>query len=357
MAGVSENGSFSLYTLLLISSLLLLASQTHVSSERIARPPIVNGLSWNYYWISCPRVERIIRKHLEGVFKKDTGQAPGILRLFFHDCFAQGCDASILLNGVDGEEDEKEHPANLGLREEAIQTIENLRALIRKQCPRVVTCADILVIAAREAVRQLGGPDFEVPLGRKDSFNFNVTAPDNLPAPFLRTDELLEIFGGRNFDATDVVALSGAHTYGRAHCPSLFNRTIESDPPIEQNFKNKLDLTCPSDEFPNTVDLDIRTPNKFDNMYYINLLNNQGVFTSDQDLASNFKTKEIVNTFASDQKKFFDKFADAFVKVSQLGVLTKDRDGEVRKTCFAPNKRKSSVAFVVEEVVELAEKL
>ncbi|XP_027357461.1 peroxidase 12-like [Abrus precatorius] len=357
MGRVSGSRSTSLYSLLFISSLLLV-SQTHVFCERVARPPIVKGLSWNYYFGLCPKLERIIRKHLEDVFDKDIGQAPGLLRLFFHDCFAQGCDASILLNGVNGEDDEKQHPANLGLRQEAIQTIENLRILIYRQCLPVVSCSDILVIAAREAVRQLGGPDFDVPLGRKDSLSFDPSAPDNIPAPFLRTDELLEIFGAKNFDAADVVALSGAHTYGRAHCPSLFNRTTESDPPIEQNFKNKLDATCPTDEFPNTVDLDIRTPNKFDNMYYINLLNNQGVFTSDQDLASNSKTKEIVNTFASDQKKFFDKFADAFVKVSQLNVIT-DRQGkgEIRDKCFVPNKRRSNVASVVEEVAELAEKI
>ncbi|KAJ1438419.1 Secretory peroxidase [Sesbania bispinosa] len=354
MARISASRPSSLYSLLLICSLLL-ASQILVSSRKLARPPIVKGLSWDYYWLSCPRVERIIRKHLEDVFERDSGIAPGILRLFFHDCFAQGCDGSILLNG-DGEDDEKQHVANFGLREEALQTIEDLRALVRKQCPRVVTCSDILVIAAREAVRQLGGPDFDVPLGRKDSLTFNVTAPDNLPPPFFRTDELLGLFGSRNFDATDVVALSGAHTYGRAHCPSLFNRTIESDPPIDPEFKKQLEATCPNDESLNTINLDVRTPVKFDNMYYINLLNRQGVFTSDQDIASHPETKETVNLFASNQKAFFDKFADAFVKVSQLSVLTGDQ-GEVRKTCFAPNNRKSRMSSVVEQVLELAEKL
>jgi hypothetical protein len=39
--------------------------------------------------LSCPKVERIVRFHLEDVFEKDSGQAPGILRLFFHDCFSQ----------------------------------------------------------------------------------------------------------------------------------------------------------------------------------------------------------------------------------------------------------------------------
>jgi peroxidase len=67
----------------------LLASLVFVSSKRLSRPPIVRGLDWNYYWLSCPKVERIVRFHLEDVFEKDSGQAPGILRLFFHDCFSQ----------------------------------------------------------------------------------------------------------------------------------------------------------------------------------------------------------------------------------------------------------------------------
>ncbi|XP_020208504.1 peroxidase 12 [Cajanus cajan] len=337
------------YSLLLISSLIL-ASQTLVSSRELSKPSIVKGLSWDYYFLKCPKLERIVRKHLEDVFEKDNGQAPGLLRLFFHDCFADGCDASILLG--DGDNDEKKHDANIGLREEAIQTIENLRILIYKQCLPVVSCSDIIILAAREAVRQLGGPDFDVPLGRKDSLTWDADAPDNLPAPFFLTDDLLEVFGEKNFDASEVVALSGAHTYGRAHCPSLVNRT-KDPPPIDPDFKNKIFGTCPNEASPNTVDLDVRTPMKFDNMYYINLLNRQGVMVSDQDLATHPQTKEIVNQFASDQKAFFNKFADAFVKVSQINVIT-DRQGkgEIRDKCFFPNKRRKS--SVVEEVVELA---
>jgi len=200
---------------------------------------------------------------------------------------------------------------------------------------------------------QFGGPDFDVPLGRKDSLNFSVNAGDNLPVPFARTDELLSVFGSKKFDATDVIALSGAHTFGQAHCPTMFNRIIDSDPPIEPDFKKQLEATCPNEKSHNTVNLDLRTPTKFDNMYYINLLNHQGVFTSDQDLASHPNTKEIVNLFASNEKEFFNKFANAFVKVSQLDVLIGNQ-GEIRKSCFAPNNRKSKVENVVEEVVEIA---
>ncbi|KAK7364497.1 hypothetical protein VNO80_13205 [Phaseolus coccineus] len=344
------------HSLFLISSLLL-ASQTLVSSRTLEkRPPLVPGLSWNYYFpLECPNLEWIIRTNLQKAFKKNTGLAPGILRLFFHDCFANGCDASILLNATDGK-DEKSHPANIGIRPEALQAIEELRSLIYKQCLPVVSCSDILVVAAREAVRQLGGPDFDVPLGRKDSLTFDLNGPNNLPPPFFRTDQLLGVFGKRNFDATDVVALSGAHTYGRAHCSSLANRTIESDPPIDPDFKNKLVATCPTPASSNTVDLDTRTPTKFDNMYYINLLNRQGVFTSDQDLASHPQTKEIVNQFASNQKEFFDRFEDAFVKVSQIDVITsRQGKGEIRDRCFVPNKKVSVEAVEAEEVGEFAE--
>jgi len=80
----------SLFHSLLLVSSLLLASQTLVSSRTLGKkPPLVPGLSWNYYFpLECPNLERIIRNSLQKSFKKDSGLAPGILRLFFHDCFA-----------------------------------------------------------------------------------------------------------------------------------------------------------------------------------------------------------------------------------------------------------------------------
>ncbi|XP_061345200.1 peroxidase 12-like [Gastrolobium bilobum] len=339
-----------LYALLLISWLLF-ASQIHASSsEALVRPPIVDGLSWNYYWLTCPRLERIVRKHLQKVFNQDSGQAPALLRIFFHDCFVQGCDGSILLDGTPNERDQ---PANIGIRPEALQTIEDLRSLVHRQCGRVVSCADLIVLAAREAVSQSGGPEFDVPLGRKDGITFSINGTNNLPPPFFKTGELLDTFGARNFDATDVVALSGAHSFGRAHCSTFFDRINQSDPPIEESFANNLKGICPNEDSTNTSVLDVRTPKLFDNKYYINLLNRQGLFVSDQDLFSDSRTKEIVNSFASNQKLFFDKFANAILKLSQLDVLT-GKQGQVRAKCSFPNtKKKSFVTSVVEEVVDL----
>lgn len=61
----------------------------------------------------------------------------------------QGCDGSILL---DGSPSERDQPANVGIRPEALKTIEVLRSLVQRQCGNVVSCADLVVLAAREAV-------------------------------------------------------------------------------------------------------------------------------------------------------------------------------------------------------------
>ncbi|WVY96141.1 hypothetical protein V8G54_028292 [Vigna mungo] len=339
VSGIATNTSFCIF--LVLSSLLF------ASSQALERPPIVNGLSWNYYFKNCPRLERIVRSHLQKVFKQDNGQAPALLRIFFHDCFVQGCDGSILLDGIPNEKDQ---PANIGIRPEALQTIEDLRSLVHNHCGRVVSCADLVVLAAREAVSLSGGPKFAVPLGRKDGLTFSINGTRNLPPPSSRTGKLLETFAARNFSATDVVALSGAHTFGRAHCSTFFSRINQTDPPIDPSLAKNLSNTCPSAQSPNTAVLDVRTPNVFDNKYYVNLANRQGLFTSDQDLFSDSRTKGIVNSFASNEKLFFDSFADAVVKLSQLDVLT-GKQGQVRAKCSVANTRKE--ALVVEEAVNL----
>ncbi|KAH7525081.1 hypothetical protein FEM48_Zijuj06G0187200 [Ziziphus jujuba var. spinosa] len=60
---------------------------------------------------------------------------------------------------------------------------ESTRSLVR-----VVSCADIVALAARDSVALSGSPDNAVSLGRKDGLTFatpNVTLA-NLPAPFLK---------------------------------------------------------------------------------------------------------------------------------------------------------------------------
>ncbi|KAJ6735984.1 PEROXIDASE 25-RELATED [Salix viminalis] len=320
-------GAASSFTSLLLISSLFLASW-FCAAEAQSTIPVVNGLSWTFYKSNCPKLESIVRKQLQKVFKKDIEQAAGLLRLHFHDCFVQGCDGSVLLDGSASGPSEQDAPPNLTLRAKAFEIIEDLRDRVEKACGRVVSCSDILALAARDSVYLSGGPDYDVPLGRRDGF-----------------------------DATDVVALSGGHTIGISHCSSFTDRLYPTqDTSMDKTFANNLKKVCPTSDFNSTTVLDIRSPNKFDNKYYVDLMNRQGLFTSDQDLYTNKKTRGIVTSFAVNQSLFFDKFVVAMIKMSQLKVLTGNQ-GEVRASCSARNSGFSYLESAVEKGLDALSEL
>ncbi|XP_062097441.1 peroxidase 12-like [Humulus lupulus] len=343
--------------LLLISSVLV-ASFFCVSSANVEGPPpettvpLTQGLSWQFYAQSCPDVEFIVRAELMKIFRADIAQAAGLLRLHFHDCFVQGCDGSVLLDGSASGPSEKNAPPNLTLRAKAFKIINDLRALIHNKCGRVVSCSDITALAARDAVFMSGGPFYAVPLGRRDGLNFatlQVTLA-NLPPPSSSASAIVgQLATNQKLNPTDVVALSGAHTIGIAHCPSFGDRLYPNqDPSMDPNFANKLKAVCPKKDTDAFTFQDILTPNIFDNKYYVDLMNRQGLFTSDQDLFTFSGTKEIVRSFAINQSLFFEKFVIAMTKMGQLNVLTGNQ-GEIRANCSARNpQKKVFLASVVE---------
>ncbi|KAJ8537946.1 hypothetical protein K7X08_014486 [Anisodus acutangulus] len=351
---MASTSVYSSFELLFISSLLFF-SQYFILSEAQGLPPIVKGLSWTFFDSSCSKLESIVRKRLEKVFKDDIGQAAGLLRLHFHDCFVQGCDGSVLLDGSAGGPSEKTAIPNLTLRKESFKIIEDLRERVHKECGKIVSCSDIAALAARDAVVLTGGPNYVVPLGRRDGLNFateNATL-NNLVAPTANTTTLLNRLSTKGFDATDVVALSGAHTIGISHCTSFTERLYPNqDSTMDKTFANNLKGSCPKADSNNTVNLDIRSPNIFDNKYYVDLMNRQGLFTSDQDLFTDQRTRNIVTSFAKDQKVFFDNFVNAMIKMGQLNVLTGGQ-GEIRAKCDRRNNdKKVDIATVVEELEE-----
>ena len=85
MASISARGYPSFF---LIFSILF-TSYFFSASEAQAKPPVVKGLSFSFYSKTCPKLESVVRNHLKKVLKNDNGQAPGLLRIFFHDCFVQ----------------------------------------------------------------------------------------------------------------------------------------------------------------------------------------------------------------------------------------------------------------------------
>ena len=62
----------------------------------------------------------------------------------------QGCDASVLLDDDDYIDSEKESPPNGSLK--GFDVIETIKSKLEEACPGVVSCADILVLAARDSV-------------------------------------------------------------------------------------------------------------------------------------------------------------------------------------------------------------
>ncbi|KAM0871964.1 hypothetical protein ACQ4PT_039051 [Festuca glaucescens] len=292
------------------------------------------GLSYDFYKDTCPTLEIMVREAVERAIASDVGVVAGLLRIFFHDCFPQGCDASILLTGANSE---LKMPQNAGLRQNVLDLIESIRETVHQECGAIVSCADISNLATKHAVMQSGVPGnlvpgYLLPLGRKDSLSPATTQEvQTLPGPSFNVTQLVDTFARRGLNEVDLVALSGAHTIGNASCPSFMNRRGEND-----EFVQKLKSNCTRFPAAPLQDLDVTTPNTFDNMYYHNLQKNMGVLHSDMQLTLNATISQLVDFFAADQGWFFATFSTSMSNLAHLegkpAII-----GEVRRNCFKVN--------------------
>lgn len=299
------------------------------------------GLRMDYYVMmgrGCPLADLIVRNIVNSHLHEDPTLAAPLLRLHFHDCFIQGCDGSVLIDSTEGNKAEKESPANLSLR--GFQVIDAAKEELEKRCPGVVSCADIIAMAARDAVFIAGGPYYEIPKGRKDGRRSRIEDTIDLPFPTLNTSELIAAFGRRGFTPQEMVVLSGAHTLGTARCASFkqrlsgFNRTHNVDPTIDGRFAEALSRTCSAgDSTEQTLD---STRNEFDNDYFNALRGKRGVLFSDQTLYAGPTTRSLVDGYAMNQALFFYHFQLAMVKMGRLDVK-EGSQGEVRRNCRAVN--------------------
>lgn len=63
----------------------------------------------------------------------------------------QGCDASVLISSPRGDA-EKDADDNLSLAGDGFDTVNKAKQAVEAACPGVVSCADILALAARDVV-------------------------------------------------------------------------------------------------------------------------------------------------------------------------------------------------------------
>ncbi|XP_021766852.1 peroxidase 29-like [Chenopodium quinoa] len=296
-----------------------------------------NQLDYNYYETSCPFLEDIVRKEMLSIFATDVSSPAAFLRLLFHDCQVQGCDASILLNSKDSE---MKCSKNFGIRK--FEAIGKLKFVLEAACPRQVSCADIIALAARDSVALSGGPSIQIPLGRKDSRTCSTQQADvHLPSTSIDVDQLLQIFMSKGMNLRESVAILGGHTLGAGHCINIVDRLYKPNPrdEMDPNFQLALKFGCPT-KIPMTnltaIPNDI-TPTIFDNQYYRDIIMGKGLFSIDSTISRDPRTINIVNQFADDQELFFQAFSSAFVKLSSANVLTGNM-GEVRLQCDQVNR-------------------
>ncbi|KAJ9694124.1 hypothetical protein PVL29_009891 [Vitis rotundifolia] len=259
-----------------------------------------------------------------------------LLRLHFHDCFVNGCDASILLDDTSNFTGEKTAGPNLN-SVRGFDVVDTIKSQVESSCPGVVSCADILAVVARDSVVALGGPSWTVRLGRRDSTTASLsTANSDIPTPTLNLSGLISSFSNKGFTANEMVALSGSHTIGQARCTS-FRARLYNETNIDASFQSSLQANCPSSGGDNNLSpLDTQSPTTFDNAYYTNLVNNKGLLHSDQQLFNGGSTDSQVTTYSTKSTTFFTDFANAMVKMGNLSPLT-GTSGQIRTNCRKTN--------------------
>ncbi|KAK6268681.1 hypothetical protein QUC31_012841 [Theobroma cacao] len=331
------------FTCLLIIFLLTLSSSDcqPISTPAKRRP---RQLSVSYYAKSCPQLEQLIGSITSQQFKEAPVSAPATIRLFFHDCFVEGCDASILIATNPGNKilAEKDAEDNKDLRTEGFDTITRAKTLVESKCPGVVSCADILAIAARDFVHLAGGPYYQVKKGRWDGKISKASrVPYNLPHANSTVDQLIKLFSSKELTVQDLVVLSGAHTIGFARCKHFVARlydykgTMQPDPAIDPRLLKALKMSCPhaGGNADIVAPFDVTTPFLFDHAYYANLEGKLGLLASDQGLFLDPRTKPLVQSLGQDKAKFFQAFSAAMDKMGSIGVKRGRTHGEKRKVC------------------------
>ncbi|XP_031113803.1 L-ascorbate peroxidase, cytosolic-like [Ipomoea triloba] len=227
------------------------------------------------------------RRKLRG-FIAEKGCAPLMLRIAWHS--AGTYDVQTKSGGPFGTmrlKAEQDHNANNGL-DIAVKLLEPFK----EQFP-IISHGDLYQLAGIVAVEITGGPEVPFHPGRQDKPEPPLEG--RLPDANKGNDHLRDVFVKQmGLSDKDIVALSGGHTLGRCH-------------------KERSGFEGPW----------TRNPLIFDNSYFKELLSGEkeGLLQlpSDKALLSDPVFRPLVDKYAADEDAFFSDYAEAHMKLSELG--------------------------------------
>lgn len=218
-----------------------------------------------------------------------------------------------------------DHP-NAGLKKAVTLYLQP----IKDKVP-LVSWADLLQLASATAIEVSGGPKIPMKYGRLDGVPSQPPPePFGLPDPRppfhgpLKdhndpAEHLRYVFYKFGMDDKDIVALSGAHTLGRAF--------KERSGMVDEGYTNGTAYTkkgSPNLEKSETAGGRSWTKNwlRFDNSYFADMAKEDPeclAFPTDKVLMTDPGFKPHFDLFARDQKAFFEAYAQSHKKLSELG--------------------------------------
>lgn len=234
-------------------------------------------------------VEADVRAALTSLYD-ETSCMPLMVRLAWHDSGTYnasdgtgGANATIRFSPESG------HGANAGLTN-AMELLEPVRAKFPQ-----MSYADLYQLASVVGIEYAGGPRIPFRTGRPDATPESCTPDGRLPDADKRMEHLRDVFHRMGFSDAEIVALSGAHTLGRAH-------------------KDRSGFDGPW----------TKQPVVFDNSYFKEIIKDEPDPTllrlaSDLALLDEPETKALCVKYAEDQDAFFEDYVKAHVKLSELG--------------------------------------
>lgn len=187
-----------------------------------------------------------------------------------------------------------------------------------------VSWADLIQLASATAIEEKGGPAIPMKYGRIDGVPTELADPPfGLPGVCFDEDPVAHlkfVFYKYGMDDKDIVALSGAHTLGRA----FKDRSGTVEEGSSGPFTKYTIRGCPYMGNSLTPGGRSWTKNwtKFDNTYFSEMANEDPdciAFPTDKCLMTAPEFKPHFDLFARDEKAFFEAYKVSHKKLSELG--------------------------------------